>query len=249
MNRRHVAVGGLIAVLVAVGSIRSPDRAIGLLEWFAADPIRFGLALLAVTAVRPFLAWPTTLIAVAVGFGYGWAGVPFGVLLLTLTALPPYYLSRVGRRSLTGSDADVSIESPVDGESDGGGDAANGRVGDDNTATGGVRILAASERFVGVAGGARTVAATRLLPLPSDAISIAAGAANVRLRPFLLGTAVGELPWMIAGVAIGVSTDRLVAGDLSTLDPALFVGMAGAAVLLLAGPFYRAYRRRSPSVT
>ncbi len=219
MNRRHVAVGGLIAVVIAVGSVRSPDRAIGLLEWFVADPIRFGLALLVVTAVRPFLAWPTTLIAVAVGFGYGWAGIPFGVLLLTLTALPPYYLSRVGRRTLATSD---------------------GR---------GDRLLDASERFVGVAGGARTVAATRLLPLPSDVISIAAGAADVRLRPFLLGTAVGELPWVIAGVAIGVSTDRLVAGDLSTLDPALFVGMAGAAVLLLAGPFYRAYRRRSWTVT
>jgi len=245
VNRRHVAVGATIAAVVVLGSALSPDWAIGLLEWLAADPVRFAGALLVVAAVRPFLAWPTTLVAVAVGFGYGWAGVPFGVLLLTLTALPPYFLSRVGRRSFAGGKGGDGVTN--DGES------GDDESGDDEPAGGDVgtsdnRVLEAGERFVGVAGGARTVAATRLFPLPSDAVSIAAGAANVRLGPFLLGTAAGELPWVIAGVAIGVSTDRLVAGDLSVLDPTLFAGMAGVGVLLLAGPFYRAYRRGSPSV-
>ena len=74
--------------------------------------------------------------------------------------------------------------------------------------------------------------------------ALGAGVAGVRLRPFLVGTAAGEFPWVIAGVAVGVSVDRLASGDLSALDPALFVGMAGVAALLLAGPFYRAYLRR-----
>ncbi len=213
MNRRYVALGAVVAVVAVTALSISPDRGLSALTWLAADPVRFAAALLAVSIVRPFLAWPTTLVAVAVGFGFGWPGVPVGVLLLTLTALPPYYLARLGR-------ADPSADDGIGG-----------------------RIAATGEQFVSVAGESRTVAATRLLPMPSDAISVGAGVAGVRLRPFLLGTAVGELPWVVAGVAIGVSADRLARGDLSGLDPTLFVGMAGAAVLLLVGPFYRAYRR------
>ena len=214
MNRRYVALGALLGLVVVASWLASPDVAFGTLEWLASDPFRFAVALVALSAVRPFLAWPTTLVAVAVGFGYGWVGVPFGVVLLTLTALPPYYLARFGR-------AEPSTDGGISG-----------------------RISETGERFVAAAGGTRTVAATRLLPMPSDAVSLGAGVAGVRLRPFLIGTAVGELPWVIAGVAIGVSADRLASGDLSALDPALFVGMAGVATLLLAGPIYRAYLRR-----
>lgn len=232
VNRRHVGLGGLVAVAALAALLVSPDAALSTLTWLAADPIRFGVVLVAVAVVRPFLAWPTTLVAVAVGFGYGWPGVPFGVLLLTLTALPPYYLARAGRTSVLDSDG----ERDADDEEV----PALGRV---------ARTSATAERLVGVAGGTRTVAATRLLPLPSDAISLGAGVANVRLRPFLAGTALGELPWVVAGVAVGVSADRIVAGDLSGLDPTLFAGMAGVGVLLLAGPAYRAYRDRSMLVT
>lgn len=219
MNRRYVVLGAIVAAVTVAAVSISPERGLSTLTWLAADPVRFAVALVAVSVVRPFLAWPTTLVAIAVGFGYGWIGVPFGVLLLTLTALPPYYLARLGR-------ADPSADDGI-----------------------GSRLSAAGERFVGVAGGSRTVAATRLLPMPSDAISVGAGVAGVRLRPFLLGTAVGELPWVIAGVAIGVSADRLARGELSAFDPTLFVGMAAVALLLLAGPFYRAYRRRRAANT
>lgn len=203
--KRRLLAGGIVLAVVAFGAwVTSPATALAWMEWLATDPFRFGLALLAVAAVRPFLAWPTTLLAVAVGYGYGWAGVPFGVALLTITALPPYYLARKGRGS--------------------------------------GRVARTGERVVGVAGGGRTVAASRFLPAPSDAISIGAGVASVPLRPFVLGTAVGELPWVLAGVAVGVSTDRLLTGDLSVVDPMLFVGMIAAAVLLLAGPVYRTYQ-------
>lgn len=214
VNRRYVTLGGVLGLVIAASWLASPDAAFGTLEWLAGDPLRFAVVLVALAAIRPFLAWPTTLVAVAVGFGYGWAGVPFGVVLLTLTALPPYYLARFGR-------AEPSADGGIGG-----------------------RMAETGERFVAAAGGVRTVAATRLLPMPSDAISLAAGVAGVRLRPFLVGTAAGELPWVIAGVAVGLSADRLASGDLSALDPALFVGMAGVATLLLAGPVYRAYRRR-----
>ncbi len=210
MNRRYVAGGLLVAVVVGVAWLTSPSVALAALEWLAADPIRFGVALTAVAVIRPFLAWPTTLIAVAVGFGYGWIGVPLAVLLLTLTALPPYWFARAGRVRLT----------------DGSG-----------TVAGAFDVV---DRFVVDAGTVRSIAATRFLPVPADAVSVAAGGAGVRLRSFLVGTAIGEFPWVVAGIAIGVSVDGLTSSDLSTTDPTFLIATALVGVMLLAGPLYRA---------
>ena len=214
MNRRFVVggyavAGTVLAAMVAFAWFSSPDAVLEPLTWLADEPVRFGAVLLGLAAVRPFLAWPTTLLAVAVGFGYGWIGVPVGVALLVLTALPPYGLARAGRMRLR---ADI-------------------RTAD--------RICSAGERLADATGSVRAVTATRLLPLPSDAVSVGAGASGIRLRPFLVGTGVGELPWVIVGVAVGVSLDRLAAGELSAVDPTAFVAMAGLGVLLLAGPVYR----------
>lgn len=200
---RRAATGVTVLLAVGLGAwLTSPAAALEWLTWLAADPIRFGVVLLGLTLVRPFLAWPTTLLAVAVGYGYGWAGVPLGIAAMTLTALPPYYLAR---------------------------------------RAGGGRVTAAGEWFVGAAGGGlRTVIASRLLPTPSDVISIGAGVSRVPLRPFLAGTAVGETPWVVAGVIVGSSVDRLVAGDVSgVMDLHLLLGMAAAGTLLIAGPLYR----------
>ncbi|WP_096390082.1 TVP38/TMEM64 family protein [Halopenitus persicus] len=109
----------------------------------------------------------------------------------------------------------------------------------------GSRFSRAGVRLVAAAGATRTIAASRLLPVPSDAVSIAAGFARVDVRPFLLGTALGETPWVVAGAAVGVSADRLLAGDAVTFDPVLLLGMAGVAALLLAGPCYRLYLNES----
>lgn len=214
MNRRfavvgYVAAGAAVAVAAAVAWLASPAAVLARLSLLADDPLRFGVALLALTAVRPLLAWPTTLLAVAVGFGYGWAGVPLGVALLVVTAVLPYRLARAGRVRARGAF----------------------RAAD--------RLCDAGERLATAAGGVRAVAATRLLPLPSDAVSVGAGAVGIRRRPFLVGTALGELPWVVVGVAVGVSLDRLTAGNLSVVDPTALVAMAGVGALLLAGPVYR----------
>ena len=89
----------------------------------------------------------------------------------------------------------------------------------------------------------RAVAGTRLLPLPSDAVTVGAAAADVGTRPFLVGTAIGELPWVLSGAAVGVSLDRLAAADGSLVDPIVILGMAAVGALVLAGPLYRTFLR------
>jgi uncharacterized membrane protein YdjX (TVP38/TMEM64 family) len=204
---------------VTVAWAVSPAAVLDPLSWLADDPLRFGVVVLALTAIRPLLAWPTTLLAVAAGFGYGWVGLPVGVAAMVATALPPYWLARAGRVRAR----------------------ADSRIAD--------QLCGAGERFAAAAGGVRAVAAPRLLPVPSDAVSIAAGGSGVRLRPLLAGTAIGELPWAVVGVAIGVSADRIAAGGAPTVDPTVVVSMAGLGVLLLAGPLYRTLIRSRSTTT
>jgi len=224
VNRRtgvagYVLAGVALAALSAVAWVVSPT------PFSAADvarrrpgPVRRA-ALIALTAIRPLLAWPTTLLAVVAGFGYGWAGVPIGVAAMVATALPPYWLARAGRvRARDGS-----------------------QIAD--------RLCGAGERLADATGGVRAVTATRLLPVPSDAVSLAAGGSGIRLRSLLFGTALGELPWAIVGVAIGVSVDRLANGGTASIDPTVLVAMAGLGTLLLAGPLYRTFIRDRASPT
>ncbi|MFB6131417.1 MAG: VTT domain-containing protein, partial [Salinigranum sp.] len=176
------------------------------LAWLAADPVRFGVALLALALVRPLFAWPTTLLAVAAGYGYGPAGFPLALALIVLTSVPPYLVAR-------------RIRSPG---------TLLGRAAD------------AGARFVDAAGGTRSVTASRLIPAPSDVVSVAAGAAGVALVPFVVGTALGEVPWAVAGILAGSSFDTLSTGSLAAVvDPRLVVAAVLAGVLLLAPPAYR----------
>lgn len=208
MNRRtRLILGGGAAIVVVAAAVAftSPAAALNRLSRLAANPLLFIGVLLVVSLVRPFLAWPTTVLAVAVGYGFGLSGLPLALLLMTVTALPPFLLARRAR--------------------------------------GGGRVTAASEQFVERAGDFRSVAASRFLPAPSDVVSVAAGVANVSLVPFLLGTAVGELPWAVAGVLLGSSLDTGSTGSVATVvDTRLLVAMALIGILGLAGPTYRYLR-------
>ena len=207
MNRRtRLALGVCTLLVVAVAALlTSPAAVLERLSWLAANPLLFAAVLLAVSVVRPFLAWPTTLLAVAAGYGFGLVGgTAFALLLMTVTALPPFLLARRARGSGSG------------------------------------RLIAASEGFVRRTGDVRSVAASRFLPAPSDVVSVAAGVANVAVGPFLLGTAVGELPWAVAGVLVGSSLDGLSAGSLAAVvDTRLVLAIAVLGVVGLAGPVYR----------
>jgi len=108
------------------------------------------------------------------------------------------------------------------------------------------RVAAAGERLVAETGDLRSVAGSRLLPLPSDVVSAGAGVAGVGPGAFALGTAVGEVPWVAVGVLAGDSFGTLRAASLSAVvDPRVVVGASLLAVLAFAGPVYRLLASRS----
>lgn len=209
MQRRYrAAIGVVLLLVVAVsGFLTSPRWLLARLDWLAADPIRFTAALLLLALFRPLLAWPTTLIAVVVGYGWGIRGLPIVLALISLTSIPPFLLARYS--------------------ADGG------------------RFATASSRAVDATGDFRSVVVSRLLPAPSDFVSVGVGLSGVRLRTFALGTAVGELPWAFAGIVAGDSIGRVLADGLgSVIEPRLIVAAAVAAALLLATPAYRLLAKR-----
>lgn len=92
-----------------------------------------------------------------------------------------------------------------------------------------------------VAGDLRGVIAVRLAPLPSDPVSYTAGLAGVPLKWYVLGTAIGETPWVVTAVLLGASAGRLTTTGLDG-DPLVLAIAVGAAVVLLAsGPAYRRF--------
>lgn len=100
------------------------------------------------------------------------------------------------------------------------------------------RLRGGSRRYFRAVGDLRGVVAARLVPTPAEAISGAAGVARVPLWAFVLGTAVGELPWTVAAVLLGSSLDAFVLGA-AEVDWRLAVAIAAAGLVLLAGPAYR----------
>jgi uncharacterized membrane protein YdjX (TVP38/TMEM64 family) len=205
------AAGVAVAVVAAGALLVDPASVLRRLAWLAADPLRFFLALVAFALLRPLLAWPATLLGVAAGYGFGLAGAPVAVALLGVTALPPYLFAR----RVGGPDVD------------GAGRAA--------------RLRSVADRVRADAGDRRAVTAARLLPAPSDAISLAAGAGGVPLRPFLAGTILGEGPWAVAGALAGAELGSLAAGSGVVVDARLVVVATVVAGLLLLGPAYRVY--------
>ncbi|MFC3477096.1 TVP38/TMEM64 family protein [Halobacterium litoreum] len=103
------------------------------------------------------------------------------------------------------------------------------------------RLSDGSRRFFGATGGLRGVVAARLAPTPPEAVSAAAGSGGVSGRQFAAGTLVGELPWVVAAVALGSGLEdfRLRAAHV---DPAFVAGGVLAAALLLGPVAYRRLR-------
>jgi uncharacterized membrane protein YdjX (TVP38/TMEM64 family) len=71
-----------------------------------------------------------------------------------------------------------------------------------------------SDRFVETTGELRGVVAARLAPLPADVVSSAAGLSEVSFGAYLLGTLLGESPWIIAEVVAGASMHTLSVAEM-----------------------------------
>ncbi|WP_224334811.1 TVP38/TMEM64 family protein [Haloprofundus halobius] len=193
----------MVAITALAAWLVSPEALFERLRWLAADPVRFVAVLTLVALVRPLLAWPTTLLAVVVGYTHDLTWVPIALALVAVSSVPPYLF---GRHIRGGSG----------------------------------RFAAAGERFVDTTGDVRSVAASRLFPAPSDIVSVGAGIADVRFRSYLLGTALGETPWVVGGVLVGGSLGALTTDSLTGLfDIRLVAAAAVVGALLLAGPLYR----------
>jgi uncharacterized membrane protein YdjX (TVP38/TMEM64 family) len=210
MRKSRLLFGGLALTVLVTAVAVAPATTLRRLAWLTADPLRFAVALFAVALFRPLVAWPTTLLAVAAGYGYGLVGLPYALALITFTSVPPFVVARrLGRESW---------------------------------------VATQGERLVHEAGDVRSVVASRLLPAPSDVVSVAAGVSGVSLPAFVLGTAVGELPWAVVGVLAGSSLGSLSTASLAAVDLRLVVAAGLTAVLLLAGPAYRAFVAREEPI-
>ncbi len=189
-----------------------------MLEVVVDDPLWFGVVVAGLYLVRPLFAWPTTPLAIVVGYGYG---IPVGIVVATMgvvvTVTPVFVLARRFSNRNT----------EVAGGSVGGFDGLFDRSG------------TALERYYTTAGLLRGVIVSRLAPIPSDVATCAAAVSGVRLRQLLVGTAIGELPWTVAAVVVGASAGTIATDGLGDLGVVVTVVCLLAAGVLLAGPTYR----------
>lgn len=224
-SNRVIAGGVTASVIVVAGLVVSPSTAFGTLESVAADPYRFGLLVTGLYLVRPALAWPTTPLALVVGYGYGVAlGVPVALAGVVVTVLPIF----LAVKWLVAGDAGRNRDGP---------DETDGRTILEGTSD----VVA---RYYETAGPVRGVTASRLAPIPSDVSTSAAAVSGVRLPHFVAGTVLGEIPWTVAAVVVGASASTITTGGLGEIGLALSVACTLAAVALLARPAYRFLRRR-----
>ncbi|WP_254271875.1 TVP38/TMEM64 family protein [Haloarcula marina] len=110
------------------------------------------------------------------------------------------------------------------------------------------RLSDSGQRIIEVTGETRGVLAARLSPVPADPVSYGAGFADVSTRAFVVGTFVGEIPWVVVEVLAGASMRSLTLTGLS-IDalPHLLALFGAMAVLVLAGPTYRHFSGRPES--
>ncbi|GAB3039968.1 TVP38/TMEM64 family protein [Natronobiforma cellulositropha] len=220
-SRRALAGLVVLGALLTAGVVFSPTAVVGGLESVSSDPVRFGLLVAGLYLVRPLFAWPTTPLAVVVGYGFGVrVGVAVALVGVVCTVIPTFLAARWFAAGEPTEPPATRLECALEG-------------------TG--RALA---RYYEHAGPVRGVVASRLAPIPSDVSTAAAAVSGVRLRHLVVGTALGELPWTVAGVVVGASAATLTAEGLGELGLGFALACALAAVLVLAGPAYRHLRGR-----
>ncbi|ERG94992.1 MAG: hypothetical protein J07HQW2_01435 [Haloquadratum walsbyi J07HQW2] len=94
-KRQYQVAGGILVITILIAAVSvSPAVVFNHLTWTVADPVRVILVASGLAIVRPLFAWPTTLLAIIIGYGIGFTGLPFALGLITCTSIPPYFLGR-----------------------------------------------------------------------------------------------------------------------------------------------------------
>jgi len=98
---RTATLAVIVAGAVLAAALHSPERLLTVAENAAADPLLFAGVVVGLYAIRPFVLWPPTLVAVVVGYGFGvMAGFPIALAGAVGTAVVPYVLAaRFGREA------------------------------------------------------------------------------------------------------------------------------------------------------
>lgn len=192
---RHAAVALVAAALVAGAILASPATVLDRVRALLASPW-FPLALLALYAVRPFLAWPISLLSALCGYRYGLlVGLPLALSGAVATSLVPYYAGRA-----------LPTDGGLLGRLSGGSAAYFERTGDVRGVAAARLLPTPAEAISGAAGAAEVPVAafavgTLLGELPW---TIAAVAVGTGLDRFDVG-AVHVDPVFVVGVAaVGV---------------------------------------------
>lgn len=95
IDRRTGAVLAMVATAALTSFLHSPQWLLDAAAATATEPVLFGAVVVVLYCVRPLVLWPTTLVAIVVGYGYGVAlGVPIALLGAVGTSIPPYYVAR-----------------------------------------------------------------------------------------------------------------------------------------------------------
>lgn len=94
-RRQLLGLSVLAGAVLAASALSSPEAAIERVQVLIADPVALGLAVAALYLVRPFVAWPLSIVTAFVGYGYGFPeGIPIGLVGATISCLPPFLIAR-----------------------------------------------------------------------------------------------------------------------------------------------------------
>jgi len=214
LDRRTVAGAAVLGAVVAASLLSSPAAAVDAAERAAANPLLFGAVVVGLYLVRPFLAWPTTLVAIVVGYGYGVAlGVPVALAGAVLTSLPPF----LGVRWIAGAD----------GFWDRLGDAGDRFFG----STGHVRGVTAARLLPVPADAVTCTAAASGVSLPAFALGTVFGELPWTVAAVLLGHSAESVAARGLGdVSLPLIVACLAAAALLLAGPAYqYLGARGAA--------------------
>jgi uncharacterized membrane protein YdjX (TVP38/TMEM64 family) len=94
LTRRRLALGAGLALLLALALAASPGAVLSRIRALVFSPW-FPLVLVGLYLLRPFVAWPISLLSALVGYRYGLAvGLPVALVGAVVTSLPPYLAGR-----------------------------------------------------------------------------------------------------------------------------------------------------------